>query len=310
MARSGNDTLLISVDVRWLFRMTDSKTPLIGTLVIFLKGLFMGGADIIPGVSGGTIALITGIYERFVNALRSIDLKFVPYLFYGFKDRKYFGKARENIASIDFRFLLPLAGGILVAFLALANIMGMLLEDFPSYTYAFFLGLILCSAVVIYLGNREHIRSTDMLVGVVGFLVGIVIVGLQAIQTDHSVLIILFSGMITFCAMILPGISGAFILLILGQYGFLNPIIAAAAMAVSSLTVVTNSLRLRNYRPYGDSAKRERGSSEAIDPVCKMKVRKDSAAAVSEYEGKRYYFCAQHCKEEFERSPDKYIGST
>lgn len=181
----------------------------------------MGGADIIPGVSGGTIALITGIYERFVNALRSIDLKFVPYFFYGFKDRRYFGKARENIASIDFRFLLPLAGGVLVAFLALANLIGMLLEDYPSYTYAFFLGLILCSAVVIYLGNREHIHPTDLIVGVIGFIVGVVIVGLQAIQADHSLLSILLSGMITFCAMILPGISGAFILLILGQYEFM-----------------------------------------------------------------------------------------
>jgi len=201
--------------------MSDSERSVMGSLLIFLKGLFMGGADIIPGVSGGTIALITGIYERFVNALRSIDLKFVPYFFYGFKDRRYFGKARENIASIDFRFLLPLAGGVLVAFLALANLIGMLLEDYPSYTYAFFLGLILCSAVVIYLGNREHIHPTDLIVGVIGFIVGVVIVGLQAIQADHSLLSILLSGMITFCAMILPGISGAFILLILGQYEFM-----------------------------------------------------------------------------------------
>jgi putative membrane protein len=201
--------------------MNDSKRPLIETLVIFLKGLFMGGADIIPGVSGGTIALITGIYERFVNALRSIDLKFVAYFFYGIKDRRYLGKARENFASIDFRFLLPLAAGVLVAFLALANVIGMLMDDFPAYTYAFFLGLILCSALVIYLGNRKEIRGQDLVMGAVGLIVGVVIVGLQGVQADHSLLIILLAGMITFCAMILPGISGAFILLILGQYEFM-----------------------------------------------------------------------------------------
>ena len=93
---------------------------------------------------------------------------------------------------------------------------------------------------------------------------------------------------------------------ILGQYGFLNPIIAAAAMAVSSLTVVSNSLRLRNYKPYGRDAA---DNSEAVDPVCKMRVRKDHAAAVSEYGGKNYYFCAQHCKQEFEKNPGNYIDT-
>ena len=181
----------------------------------------MGSADIIPGVSGGTIALITGIYERFVLALKSVNFTFIFYFFKGFIDRRYFKKSKEKFLSIDFAFLLPLAAGVGLAFLLLANIMSFLLSSYPSYTYGFFFGLILGSAFVIYLLNKKNFKIYSFVFLILGFIFGFLIVGLDAIQADHSLIIIFFSGLISFCAMILPGISGAFILLILGQYEFM-----------------------------------------------------------------------------------------
>ena len=94
---------------------------------------------------------------------------------------------------------------------------------------------------------------------------------------------------------------------ILGDYGFLNPILAAAAMAASSLTVVFNSLRLRRFRPTRFEANRG-GAIMAIDPVCKMEVEESQAAATSEYQGKKYYFCAVGCKKAFDENPEKYLA--
>ena len=214
-----------------------SGKQLMTTLVLFFKGLFMGSADIIPGVSGGTVALITGIYERFVIALRSIDFKFIPYFFRGLIDRRYLRKAKDNVFAIDFAFLLPLGAGVAVAFLSLANVMGFLLEEYPAYTYAFFFGLILSSAVLIYASRNRKVTVITILFLALGVVAGFLIVGLDAIHTDHSLLIICISGMITFCAMILPGISGAFILLLLGQYEFMLGVLRElAALDVSRIS--------------------------------------------------------------------------
>ncbi len=94
---------------------------------------------------------------------------------------------------------------------------------------------------------------------------------------------------------------------ILGDYGFLNPIMAAVAMAASSLTVVSNSLRLRSFKPALSNQRLKGGSKMAIDPVCKMKVEEDKAAAISSYKGKTYYFCSTGCKASFDKDPGKYL---
>ena len=188
---------------------------------IFLKGLAMGSADIIPGVSGGTIALITGIYERFVFALESINLHFLFYFILGFKDKTNFKKAKESFFSIDFLFLIPLLLGILLAFLTLANIIGFLLETIPTQTFAFFFGLIFASAFYVYYAHKSLFKIHSSVFIGLGVLVGFLIVGLESIQLSHTPLMIFTSGIISFCAMILPGLSGAFILLVLGQYEFL-----------------------------------------------------------------------------------------
>ena len=188
---------------------------------IFIKGLAMGSADIIPGVSGGTIALITGIYERFVFALESINLHFLYYFILGFKDKTNFKKAKESFFSIDFLFLIPLVLGILLAFLTLANVIGFLLETVPTQTFAFFFGLIFASAFYVYYTHKSLFKIQSSVFIGIGFLVGFLIVGLESIQLSHTPLMIFTSGIISFCAMILPGLSGAFILLVLGQYEFL-----------------------------------------------------------------------------------------
>ena len=190
--------------------------------LIFLKGLFMGSADIIPGVSGGTIVFITGIYERFINALKSLNVHFFIYYIKSFKDETYKKKATEAFNRMDLAFLLILAAGVGVAFLSLANIVGFFLEVYPTYTYAFFFGLILSSAAFVYLSYKHTFNHWSFLIFVLlGTLVGYGIVGVASVQMQHSVIILFFSGMISFCAMILPGLSGAFILLLIGQYEFM-----------------------------------------------------------------------------------------
>lgn len=198
-----------------------SKKNILDVFLLFLKGLFMGSADIIPGVSGGTVAFITGIYERLVNALKSINFRFVFYFFRGFSDKIYFRKSKESFFEIEFGFLLPLAAGIAIAFLSLAHVIGFLLDYYPSYTYAFFFGLIIASSAVVYKSNQKKIDAVGILFIVIGFVIGFLLVGLNEIGANHSYIVIFASGLITFCAMILPGISGAFILILLGQYSFL-----------------------------------------------------------------------------------------
>lgn len=194
---------------------------LTGSILIFLKGLFMGSADIIPGISGGTIAFITGIYDDLVNALRSIQFTFILYLFQAVSDKKYVQKAKKSFFSIHFSFLIPLVLGIAVAFIALAHVVGYFLEIYPAYTYGFFFGLILASAGYVFLSNRKDFGLRTILFSVLGLIFGYFLVGFQMIQMDHSLVILFLSGCISFLAMILPGISGAFILLLLGQYDFL-----------------------------------------------------------------------------------------
>ncbi len=181
----------------------------------------MGSADIIPGVSGGTVALITGIYEELLSAIKSVNLLFIVYFFRGFADASYFKKAKENFLQIQFGFLVPILVGIALAFVVLANVIGWVLDVYPGYTYAFFFGLILASAGVLLSHFLKERTVSFVVFTLFGIIVGFFIVGLNALQTTHTYVIVFGAGMITICAMILPGISGAFILLFLGQYDFM-----------------------------------------------------------------------------------------
>ena len=188
-----------------------SDTP----FVLFLKGILMGSADIVPGVSGGTMALITGIYQRLIHAIKGIDLKFIPYLLKGERE-----KAAENFRAIDFQLLVPLMLGILLAFLTLAQVILFFMEDYRALVFAFFFGLILASAGIVY----KYIEKIDrgcVLSAIGGFVFVVLVIGLKELGENHSLPVLFFSGMIAICAMILPGISGSLIMVILNQYEYM-----------------------------------------------------------------------------------------
>jgi putative membrane protein len=173
-------------------------------------GVMMGGADIIPGVSGGTVALILGIYHRLVNAISHIDRQFVKLLL----NRQL----KEAVDHADLRFLVSVGIGILTGVGGLAFVMHYLLEQHAQLTNAVFFGLIVGSGVIVAKGIDKW--STSRLVNIacgIGFSAWLV--GLSALQNPPNELwYLFFCGSVGICAMILPGISGAFILLILGRY--------------------------------------------------------------------------------------------
>ncbi len=175
----------------------------------------MGMADIIPGVSGGTIALITGIYIRLVRAISGINLRFISRLVKG-----DFEGAKKSIGDIDFKLFIPLLTGIGLAIFLMSNLLDYLLQNFEASTYAFFFGLILASAVLLY-KKIGGLSVKIMIFSIAGFLAGFFFAGLATQQIGHSLPVIFLSGMIAICAMILPGISGAFMLLFLGMYDYM-----------------------------------------------------------------------------------------
>ena len=185
-------------------------------LLIAVKGACMGGADVIPGVSGGTIAFITGIYDEFVGSIASINMEAVRLLLRGrFKD---FWK------HINGSFLLALIAGIGISVLSLAGLMQYLLESHPIQTWAFFFGLIVASSIFILRGISGW-KLREMLLVIGGVVLGVKVCTLSPTQTPDALWFIFLSGAIAFCAMILPGISGSFILLILGKYEYIMGVI-------------------------------------------------------------------------------------
>lgn len=174
----------------------------------------MGMADIVPGVSGGTMALISGIYERFISALSSINFHFITRRLKG--DRE---GASEAWRSIDWALLIPLFAGLLGAMAIFAMVIDWLLDHHAGPTYAFFFGLILASAGFVY-KYVEHPDIRHVLSGVGAFLLVVMVVGIEEITDNHSLPVLFIAGAIAVCAMILPGISGSLTLLILGQYHY------------------------------------------------------------------------------------------
>lgn len=189
-------------------------------LSIYLKGVFMGAADSVPGVSGGTIALITGIYERLVDAIAGVDIGFVSAL-----ARVHTAEGRADLATqlreLDLPFLLVLGAGIATAVVTVTRAMLYGIENYPAATYAFFFGLIAASAVVLY----DHVSLATpgrLAAGVLGFGLAFLVSSETAGSVSHAPLVLFVAGAIAVCAMILPGISGAFLLLLLGQYDYMS----------------------------------------------------------------------------------------
>ena len=180
---------------------------------IYLKGVAMGAADVIPGVSGGTIAFITGIYERLIQAIKSINLKNLKLFFTG--------KFSLFWKNIDATFLLCLVVGIATSFLTLAHLMTYLLENQPILVWSFFFGLILASTFFVGKTVKWNWKT------VISFLLFTVVAFFitspenKPLTAGSAYWYIFLCGAIAICAMILPGISGSFILVLLGQYYFL-----------------------------------------------------------------------------------------
>ena len=169
----------------------------------------MGAANVIPGVSGGTIALITGIFEKLINSIKSIDLKAVRLILKG--DFKGF------FSRVNMGFLLSVFSGIFISILTLARILGYLFENYPVYIWAYFFGLILAS--VYFVGKR--IEKADVWV-VFTFFVGTIIAVLLSVLSpateNRHIYYLILCGVVAICSMILPGLSGSFVLILMGNY--------------------------------------------------------------------------------------------
>ena len=181
-------------------------------LTVGIKGACMGAADVIPGVSGGTIAFITGIYDQLVGSIASINAEAFRLLLQG--------RLKDFWRHINGGFLLSLIAGIGLSVITLAGLMQMLLTTYPIQTWAFFFGLIVASSIFILRGiSGWHLR--EYLMVILGVLLGATVCTLSPTQTPDGLWFIFLSGAIAICAMILPGISGSFILLILGKYQYI-----------------------------------------------------------------------------------------
>ena len=181
-------------------------------LMATLKGACMGAADVIPGVSGGTIAFIMGIYDEFVGSIASINAEAMKLLFKG--QFKAFWK------HINGTFLVSIVLGIGISVVLLAGLMDTLLKAYPIQTWAFFFGLIVASSIFILRGISGW-KLREILFLILGGVLGVTVCTLSPTQTPDALWFIFLSGAIAICAMILPGISGSFILLILGKYKYI-----------------------------------------------------------------------------------------
>ena len=191
------------------------KRSLTDYLIISLKGMAMGAADVVPGVSGGTIAFISGIYEELIESLNNINSSI-------FKELRSKG-IKYTWKKLNGPFLLALMSGVLISIFSLAKGVEWLLEHHPILLWAFFFGLV--AASIVYISKQIKTTLWDIaglkvvLAITIGGSIAYFITILNPIESSDSNLFLFFAGALAICAMILPGISGAFILVIIGAYG-------------------------------------------------------------------------------------------
>jgi putative membrane protein len=189
-------------------------------LKIYAKGILMGICDLIPGISGGTIAFITGIYERLISALKSFNLSLLLDIMKFLLGRGDKQKLRQDLKALDLPFLIILFAGILTSILLISKLIIFLLNNYFVYTMVFFIGLIVASSKIIFSHIEKH-HSLNTLVALIGILVGISFLFIVPSHAQPSLWYIVLSGFFAISAMLLPGISGSFILLIMGTYQFM-----------------------------------------------------------------------------------------
>ncbi len=221
-------------------------------ILTFFKGLAMGAADVIPGVSGGTIAFLTGIYSELLNSIKSISFNNLKLLLRG--------RFKEFSDAINLKFLVSVAGGILISIFSLARLMQYLLVHQPIPLWSFFMGLIGASAIYV-LKDIKKWTVADIISLFAGIAVAAWICLVSPSQTTEAYWFVFISGVIAICAMILPGISGSFILLLMGKYAFIMkavtdlniPVLiifaAGAAIGIISFSHFLTWLLKKYYKP-------------------------------------------------------------
>lgn len=185
----------------------------------------MGVADVIPGVSGGTIAFITGIYDRFIYGLSKIG-SFAKDLLKIFT-KNGFSKVKQSFKKkVDYPFFIPLLLGTTFAFILGSKFIPPLIKQYPAFVFSFFVGLILASAYIVYKDIEEH-KLSGWIMGLLGLIIGFIIAILPVAGdgAKPSILFVTLIGAISIIAMVMPGISGSYIVLMFGQYTFLLSII-------------------------------------------------------------------------------------
>jgi putative membrane protein len=178
-------------------------------IIFGLKGAGMGAANVIPGVSGGTIALITEIFERLINSVKSFDLAALKLIFTG--------KLKEFFKKTDFWFLASVLLGAVISVFSLAKLLEYLFENFPVYVWSFFFGLILAS--VYFVGRRiEKWNVSVIITFLIGGALAVFITLMKPADQNDSFVYLMLCGVVAICSMILPGLSGSFVLILMGNY--------------------------------------------------------------------------------------------
>ena len=176
---------------------------------LILKGAGMGAANIIPGVSGGTIALITGIFEKLIDSIKSFDIKAIK-LILG-------GKFKAFAQYVNLWFLVAVFGGAAISVFSLAKLLQFLFENYEIQVYAFFFGLILAS--VFFVGKTIQKWNISVIITfIIGTVIAIILSVLNPAAENSNPIYLVICGVVAICSMILPGLSGSFVLLLMGNY--------------------------------------------------------------------------------------------
>lgn len=214
-------------------------------VVLMLKGMGMGAADVVPGVSGGTIAFIVGIYDELINSIKSINLESLKLFFTG-KWGAFWKKINGN-------FLFFLLAGIGISVFSLAKLITWLLVDHPILVWSFFFGLVLASTWFVSKDIKEWKSWKTWIAFVIGVVIAFYITVATPAETPSNLLFIFLCGAIAICAMILPGISGSFILVLLGKYFFIMDavktldVVVMVVFAAGACIGITSFSRILSY---------------------------------------------------------------
>ncbi len=196
-----------------------------------LCGLAMGAADVVPGVSGGTIAFITGIYDQLLNGIKAFNTTFFRLFLTG--------RWKEALSLVPWSFLLPLVAGIITSIFSLARLTLYLLHTWPQALWAFFFGLIISSIILMMKGQR--LNASNIVLLIIGAVSAWFVTGAEAMSASHELPHIFIAGFIALCAMILPGISGSFMLVVMGQYAYILSAVVGLDLVVL-LTFIAGGL--------------------------------------------------------------------